>query len=74
LILVKVGQKDFNYYLGTSQQATEYKITTESIKNHINKGFYYGNDMSTALIDQQEFRITNLKPILLISDDKDESI
>jgi len=71
---VKKDLKDFNYYLGTSRQATEYEITTEFIKNHIKKEFDYGNDIATALDNLQEFRIINLKPILLISDDEDESI
>jgi hypothetical protein len=67
---VKKELKDFNYCLGTSRQATEYKMTTEFIKNHIKKEFDYGNDIATALDNLQEFRIT----ILLISDDEDESI
>jgi hypothetical protein len=32
------------------------------------------NDIATALDNVQEFRITDLKPLLLISDDEDESI
>ena len=71
---VKKELKDFNYCLGTSRQATEYEMTTEFIKNHIKKEFDYGNDIATALDNLQEFRITDLKPILLISDDEDESI
>jgi hypothetical protein len=63
---VKKELKDFNYYLGTSQQATEYKMTTEFIKNHIKKEFDYENDIATALDNLQEFRITDLQPILLI--------
>ena len=34
---VKKDLKDFNYYLGTSRQATKYEMTTEFIKNHIKK-------------------------------------
>jgi hypothetical protein len=49
-------------------------MTTEFIKNHIKKEFDYGNDIATALNGLQEFRITNLKPILLISDDENKSI
>ena len=71
---VKKDLKGFNYYLGTSQQATEYEMTTEFIKNHIKKEFDYGNDIATALDNLQEFRITDLKPILLISDDEDKVI
>jgi hypothetical protein len=71
---VKKELKDFNYCLGTSQQATEFEMTTEFIKNHIKKEFDYGNNIATALDNLQEFRITDLKPILLISDGEDESI
>jgi hypothetical protein len=70
---IKKELKAFNYCLGTSQQATEYEMTTEFIKNHIIKEFDYGNDITTVLDNLQEFMITDLKPILLISDDEDKS-
>jgi hypothetical protein len=40
---------DFNYYLGSSKQASDYETTTEFLINHIKKLYDYGNDIGTAL-------------------------
>ena len=42
---------DYNYYVGSAQQASDYNITTEFIINYIKKTYDQGNDIGTALKD-----------------------
>ena len=42
---------DYNYYVGSAQQASDYEITTELIINHIKKTYDQGNDIGMALKD-----------------------
>ena len=42
---------DYNYYVGSAQQASDYEITTEFIINHIKKTYDQGNDIGMALKD-----------------------
>ena len=46
---IKKSVNDYNYYLGSSKQASDYETTTEYLINHIKKVFDYGNDIGTAL-------------------------
>jgi hypothetical protein len=40
---------DYNYYIGSSKQASNFEITIEFVINHIKKTFEYGHDIGTAL-------------------------
>ena len=46
---IKKSVNDYNYYLRSSKQASDYETTTEYLINHIKKVFDYGNDIGTAL-------------------------
>ena len=50
----KKGLTDYNYYLGSSRQASDYENTTEFIINHIKKTFTRGNDIAESLRMLQE--------------------
>jgi hypothetical protein len=39
---------DYNYYLGSAKQASDYETTTEFIINHVKQVFDYGDDIVTA--------------------------
>eukprot|EP00957_Ditylum_brightwellii_P059476 4515418-Ditylum_brightwellii.AAC.1 len=45
----KKGIKDYTFYVGTSKQASGYKIMLEFVINHIKKTFRRGNDVAEAL-------------------------
>ena len=45
----KKSVNDYNYYLGSAKQASDYEITTECLINYIKKVFDYGNSIGTAL-------------------------
>jgi hypothetical protein len=40
---------DYNYYIGSATQASDYETTTEYVINYIKKTFDYGNDIGTEL-------------------------
>jgi hypothetical protein len=46
----KKSVNDYNYYLGSAKQASDYEMTTKYlIINYIAKTFEYGNDIGQAL-------------------------
>ena len=53
---------DFNYYLGSSKQASDYETTTEFLINHIKKLNDYGNDIGTALDKLESIDTATWKP------------
>jgi hypothetical protein len=46
---IKKSVNDYNYYLGSAKQASDYETTTEFLINYIIKTFDYGNDIGQAL-------------------------
>jgi Reverse transcriptase (RNA-dependent DNA polymerase) len=64
---------DYIYYLGSAKQAADYDTTTEYILNHIIKTFTFGNDIATALSDENgnDYDMSQHKPVLeqVASDD-----
>ena len=44
---------DWNYYIGSAKQASEFEAITQFLLNHIREQFKYGNDIAKA-IDNQE--------------------
>ena len=45
----KKSFNDYNYYLGSAKQASDYETTTEYLINSIKKVFDYGKSIGTAL-------------------------
>jgi hypothetical protein len=45
----KKSVNDYNYYLRSAKQASNYEMTTEYLTNYIIKCFEYGNDISEVL-------------------------
>ena len=45
----KKSVNDYNYYLGSAKQASNYETTTKFLINYIVKTFEYGNNISQAL-------------------------
>lgn len=45
----KKGLTDYNYYLGSAKQASDYETTTEFLINYVKKTFEYGSDIGQAL-------------------------
>ena len=67
--------KDYNYYLGSSKQASDYKSTTQFIINHIKKTYNHGKDIAEALkrlepINQEDWA-PQLQVSLIPGDDED---
>jgi hypothetical protein len=48
---IKKSVNDYNYYLGSAKQASNYEMTTEYLINYIIKTFENGNDIGQALRD-----------------------
>ena len=65
---------DYNYYLGSAQQASDYETTTEFLINHIKKLYEFGNDIGTALEELTELDLAKYKPTMASSKDSDEEI
>jgi hypothetical protein len=53
---------DYNYYLGSAKQASDYETTTEFLINHIKKIYDYGNDIGSALETLQPVDTSTWKP------------
>jgi hypothetical protein len=45
----KKNPQDYQYFLGSTKQASDYESTTSYLINHIKKTYNYGNDIATAL-------------------------
>ena len=46
---IKKSVNNYNYYLGSAKQASDYENTTEYLINYIKKVFDYGSGIGTAL-------------------------
>jgi hypothetical protein len=42
---IKKSVNDYNYYLGSAKQASDYEMTTDFLINYIKKTFDYGSDI-----------------------------
>jgi predicted house-cleaning noncanonical NTP pyrophosphatase (MazG superfamily) len=51
---VKKTINDYNYYLGSLKQASDYQVTTKFIINHILTTYKYGEDIRQALEEESE--------------------
>jgi hypothetical protein len=50
---VKESVNDYNYYLRSAKQASNYETTTKFLINYIVETFEYGNDIGQALRELQ---------------------
>ena len=58
---------DYNYYLGSSKQASDYETTTQFLINHIKKTYDHGLDVATALTSSEPIDTEEWKPSLNVS-------
>ena len=65
---------DYNFYVGTSQQASNYETASDFIINHIKKTYEYGAHIAQALKRTTEFDLTKLEPELKESKSEDTTI
>ena len=65
---------DYNYYVGSTQQASDYNITIEFIINHTEKTYDQGNDIGTSLKDVIPMDENKNKPDLKTSTLIDETL
>ena len=63
----KKSLSDYNYYLGSSSQASDYETTTDYIINHIKKTYSDGKDIADALTKLVHPDTTQWKPSLQVS-------
>jgi hypothetical protein len=47
----KKSVKDWNYYISSAKQASEFDATTEFLVNHIKETFEYGGDIAMAIVN-----------------------
>jgi hypothetical protein len=65
---------DYNYYLGSAKQASDYETTTEYLINYIKKTYDYGNDIGTALKNFEAVDINPWRPSMQASVATDAAI
>ena len=70
---VKKSLTDYNYYLGSAKQASDYETTTSFILNTILKEYEYGNDIATALEEFVDADTNKWIPALQISSSEDKN-
>jgi hypothetical protein len=70
----KKNPQDYQYFLGSAKQASDYETTTSYLINHIKKTYNYGNDIATALEQLQEADFSQYKPNLKSSQSDDKTI
>jgi hypothetical protein len=46
---IKKSVNDYNYYLRSAKQASDYEMITQFLINYIKKTFNYGSDIGQAL-------------------------
>jgi hypothetical protein len=72
---IKKSVNDYNYYLGSAKQASDYETTTKFLINYIKKTFDYGSDsIGQALKELKEVDTNPWKPTLNQSSDTDSAI
>ena len=62
---------DWNYYIGSAKQTTEFEATTEFLINHIKETYEYGNDIAKAIVNQEPPDTETWKPTLQKSRNSD---
>ena len=62
---------DYQYYIGSSKQASDYETTTAYLINHIQKTFAYGKDIAKALENLTPYDMTKHQPVIRVSKSQD---
>jgi hypothetical protein len=60
----KKGLTDYNYYLGSARQVSDYETTTEFLIKYIKKTFNYRSNIGQALKELKEVDTDPWKPTL----------
>ena len=63
---------DWNYYIGSSKQASKFEATNEFLLNYIREKFEYGNDIAKAIDDEEPVDTKIWKPKLEKSISEDQ--
>ena len=66
--------QDYQYYLGSIKQASDYEITTSYLINQIKKNYAHGNDIATALDRLENIDLLQYKPTLQSSQESDNEL
>ena len=69
---VKKSLADYNYYVGSAKQASDYEITTEFLINHIKKTFEFGSDIAAELKELKPLDTSKWKPSMQVSLSSDD--
>jgi hypothetical protein len=64
---------DYQYYLGSARQASDYEKMTEYLINHIKKSFAFGNDVGTALKELEPYDMSQHHLMLQVSHHQDDA-
>jgi hypothetical protein len=63
----KKSISNWNYYLGSTRQASKYEATTEFVIKYIKQNFEFGNDIAMTIIHQNPIATKIWKPTMLFS-------
>ena len=67
----KKSPNEWVYYLGSARQASDYEALTKFLINQIQQNFEFGDDIATAIINQEPINTEAWKPILKKSNNPD---
>ena len=62
--LSKESITDWNYYIGSAKQTTEFEAITEFLINHVKETYEYGNNIAKAIVNQEPPDTESWKPTL----------
>ena len=62
----------YQFYVGTSRQAADYKATAEFLINHIKMNFDQGNDIAETLTNMVKIKTDDWMPTLRTSNEIDD--
>jgi hypothetical protein len=69
----KKSLTDYNYYIGSAKQASDYETTTQFLINYIKKMYEFGNDIGMALKNLEEVNQAKWKPTMAVSTATEEA-
>ena len=72
IIRKKKGIDEYNFYIGTSKQASDFEVTSKFIINYIKRTFQHGNDIAESLRTLTLKDMNEWRPALKMSSANDE--
>ena len=66
--------EDYEFYIGSSKQASDFEVTTKFIINHTQETFDSGKDIAEALRMMNGQNTSKWKPTLSVSTSEDEHV